>query len=248
MNKIIINNNIIDNIKNSSLTIIENKITFTKDGNYIIDITNSNNITIEIKINSNININLLIWSKNNNNNSNIKYILDANSTINIQEFNYNKNALENITVDLNGNNSKYIHKLSSICKNVEEYNITINHNNNNVKSYLINKCISHDKSNIKFNINSILNKGNIDCIMDQTTKILNLGDAQTSINPNMFIEEDSVEARHGSVISSFNQDDIFYLMSRGISKKEAIKLLSIGFIMSNINVSKEKQKEIIECI
>ena len=48
--------------------------------------------------------------------------------------------------------------------------------------------------------------------MDQTTKVLTLGNVETKINPNMFIEEDSVEAKHGSVISSFNEEELYFQM------------------------------------
>ena len=74
-------------------------------------------------------------------------------------------------------------------------------------------------------IDSNLEKGNIDCIMEQDSRILTLGDVSAKIIPNMFIEENSVEARHGSIISSFNEEELFYLMSRGISKEEAMNLL-----------------------
>ena len=76
----------------------------------------------------------------------------------------------------------------------------------------------------------MLEKGNTDCIMDQNSRILTLGDVQAKIIPNMFIEEDSVEARHGSIIGSFDEEEVFYLMSRGISREEAILLLIKGFL------------------
>ena len=84
--------------------------------------------------------------------------------------------------------------------------------------------------------------------MDQTTKVLTLGNVETKINPNMFIEEDSVEAKHGSVISSFNEEELFYLKSRGISEEEAIYLLIKGFIFSNLNLDMENRAIIFDCL
>ena len=84
--------------------------------------------------------------------------------------------------------------------------------------------------------------------MDQTTKILTLGDVDAKISPNMFIEEDSVTAKHGSVISSFNEEEIFYLQSRGISEEEAIYLLIKGFIFSNLDLNMENKSIVYDCI
>ena len=84
--------------------------------------------------------------------------------------------------------------------------------------------------------------------MNQETRILTLGDVDAKIIPNMFIEENDVEARHGSIIGNFSDDEIFYLMSRGISKEEAILLLIKGYLFSNIIVDYEKREYIMNSI
>jgi Fe-S cluster assembly scaffold protein SufB len=64
----------------------------------------------------------------------------------------------------------------------------------------------------------------------------------------MFIDLDDVEARHGSVIGSFNEDQVFYLMSKGISYSDTLKLLIKGYILANLSVHFELRKKIIEII
>ena len=64
----------------------------------------------------------------------------------------------------------------------------------------------------------------------------------------MFINEDSVEARHGSVVGRLDEEEIFYLMSRGIELDEAINLIIKGFIFSNLNVDMEKRGRIFQVI
>ena len=91
-------------------------------------------------------------------------------------------------------------------------------------------------------------QGNTSCIMDQNTKIMCFGDVNAKIRPNMYIDEEDVEARHGSVIGRFSDDDIFYIMSRGISYKDAVMLLIRGFILSNLNLDDERKKEVIDII
>ena len=64
----------------------------------------------------------------------------------------------------------------------------------------------------------------------------------------MFIEEDSVNARHGSVIGKISDEEIFYLMSRGISESDAINLVVKGLIISNLDVDMELRAKIFECL
>ena len=101
---------------------------------------------------------------------------------------------------------------------------------------------------MSFNVDSVLDKGNINCYMNQDTKIISMGDVDASIRPNMYIEEDDVEARHGSVIGRFSDDNLFYLMSRGIRKNDAIKLMIKGFLLSSMAIDEETLARILEVI
>ena len=97
-------------------------------------------------------------------------------------------------------------------------------------------------------IDSVLPKGNTDCVIDQTTKVITLGESNVKIEPNMFIDEDTVIAKHGSSIGTFSYDDIFYLISRGIPNEVAIDLLLKGFIFSNLELDIDTRAFIYECI
>jgi Fe-S cluster assembly protein SufD len=50
----------------------------------------------------------------------------------------------------------------------------------------------------------------------------------TSI-PQLEIYADDVKAGHGSTVGQLNKDEIFYFLSRGISEKQAVHMLSHGF-------------------
>ena len=248
MNNIKIINNNLENYSDNNIIIKDNNITFLKNNEYNIEYINSNNISLTYNLEENIDINLFILSKDNDLETNNIYNLEKNSHLTINKFYSNKNTKEIVTINLNGEYSSIINNFSNITKNNENYNIIINHNNNYVKSNISNRCIGLDKSNLNFQIDSILPKGNINCIMDQTTKVLTLGDVNAKIEPNMLIEEDSPEAKHGSVISTFNEDDLFYLTSRGIPEKEAIYLLIKGFVFSNLKLNMDNKATIYECI
>ena len=248
MNKITIDKNILTNYSDDSISINNNIIHFLKNGEYNIEYNNCNNLNLEYNIEDNVTIKLFIYSADNNIEVFDRFILNDHSNLLLFKFYNNNSVKENITIDLNGKYSRINYSFSNICNNNEEYNITINHNQSNVQSYINNRCISLDKSKIIYNIDSVLPKGNIDCIMDQTTKIFKMGQSAAKVNPNMYIEETDVEASHGSVIGKFSDDDIFYLTSRGIPETEATKLLIKGFILSNLLPDENTQNKILDII
>jgi len=54
--------------------------------------------------------------------------------------------------------------------------------------------------------------------------------AKVNSSPQLEIEADDVKASHGVTISNVNEEEKFYLKSRGISDKKAQKILIDGFI------------------
>jgi Fe-S cluster assembly protein SufD len=53
--------------------------------------------------------------------------------------------------------------------------------------------------------------------------------------PKLEIEANDVRCTHGATVGPVNDDQLFYLMSRGLSKEEAIRLLVIGFFSEVID-------------
>ena len=248
MNKIIIDNNKLDDCNNDNLVISNNNIKFIANCEYNIEIKNCTDLDINIEVVDNVLAKVVILSLDNNINSKFTYKLGENS--NLLLFKFCSNIIDNSSsiIYLNGKYSKVSYNFSSICSKVSEYNIKIIHNNSYVSSNVYNKCIGNNGSKVSFNIDSILDKGNINCYMNQDTKIISMGDVDASIRPNMYIEEDDVEARHGSVIGRFSDDNLFYLMSRGIRKNDAIKLMIKGFLLSSMAIDEETLARILEVI
>lgn len=248
MNKIIIDKNKLIDYKDEYIEISGNKITFISNGDYTLEIVDSDSIGLDIEILSDVMVKLFVISCDNNLKVRNHYQLGENSNLILFKFYYNKMVNEEVVIDLNGDKAMVSYNFSSISNGSEEYHIIVNHNDNRVISKISNKCIGLDGSKLSLQIDSNLDKGNVDCVMDQNSRILTLGDVEATIIPNMFIEENSVEARHGSVVGKISDEDIFYLMSRGISESEAITLLVKGLIFSNLVVDMEKRARIFQII
>ncbi|MBQ8681317.1 MAG: SufD family Fe-S cluster assembly protein [Bacilli bacterium] len=248
MKKIVIDNNRLDDYRDSNIIIRDNKIIFNSNGDYTLEYVNSGDINLDIDIADNVTIKLFIWSNGNDLKILNHYKLGYKSNLMLFKFYYNNNVDENVVIDLNGEYSHLSYNFSSISRGKEEYHIIVNHNHHRVSSNISNKCIGLDNSKIKLQIDSVLDKGNTLCVMDQNSRILTLGKVEATIIPNMFIEEDSVEAKHGSIVGRIAPEEIFYLMSRGITEEEAVTLLIKGFIFSNLVVDMEKRARIFQVI
>lgn len=54
--------------------------------------------------------------------------------------------------------------------------------------------------------------------------------AEANSKPELGIFADDVKASHGSSIGQVNAEEVFYLMSRAISRTQALEMLSLGFV------------------
>ncbi len=144
----------------------------------------------------------------------------------------------NFTINLNRENASLNAKLLSIAKKTKQnFNQLVNHNKPNTSSVISNFGVALDKAQIGFDTTgkiynkmskskcSQLSKG---IIMDDDSKITSL--------PILLIDEYDVEANHGASIGKMSDDDLFYLMSRGLNKTEAFLLMLEGIINPFIQV------------
>ena len=82
----------------------------------------------------------------------------------------------------------------------------------------------------------------------QLSKALLLDDdAEFNSKPELEIYADDVKCSHGSSSGNIDQDSLYYLMTRGLSKKDSTKLLIKGFLNDVLEFIKStKIKNFIE--
>ena len=246
MNKILVSRDKIIS-KNDKVKIDGNTIKLLDSGIYSLEYNDIEDINLCINIDNGIKVTLFESSFLGNIRVNNKYIIN-DGELKVNKFYNNDSVLEEINIDLCSKGSKIDYRFSNICKNNESYLININHNNVSTVSSINNKSIAMDGSKLNFVINSIVKREYEKSILDQNTRIVTLGESDSSISPNMFIDCDDVEARHGSIIGTFKDDMVFYLMSRGIEYNDAIKLLIKGYLFSNIDVDNDLREKIFNVI
>lgn len=90
--------------------------------------------------------------------------------------------------------------------------------------------VMKDSSRAVFNgLIQIAEKAN-ECVANQKSKSLLLG-AKATVNsiPKLIIQTDAVKCAHGASISSVNPEQVHYLQSRGITRREAERMIVRGF-------------------
>ena len=204
-----------------------NNIVIESDRNIVIDDLESN--TYNIGKNSVVKINL-----DNSKYENTTFNLDENAYLIINKMYNEKEINENITINLNGLNSKVDYNFSTKVYNDQKYVININHNNKNTVSNVINHGVVMNDAHLLFEVNSTIKKGNNKSKLNQESKIIVMSKNNSIIKPNLYIDEFDVDAVHSATIGRFNKNEIFYLMSKGITKEESINLLIKGFLEGHI--------------
>lgn len=202
-----------------------------KDTNILINSNNFKKCVIDV-VDSNLNA--LIIRENDINQSYEINIRGGIVVLNLVS--YSSLGLD-VKINLNKENSKVFVYNSVIANKKEIYNIRVNHNALKTDSNIYNNGITKDLGTIVFNVTSYVPKKSISSSVNQDSKIITLNEVNDNeINPVLLIDEYDSEARHAAFIGNFNKTQLFYLMSRGLSKKEASNLLINGLLIGTLDV------------
>jgi len=164
---------------------------------------------------------------------------------------YNKFGLDcsdEVDISLDGSYSNvelkhsYISRLGTRC----QYNIT--HNSPSTSSVLHNHGINLLNNEMTFDVDVKINGCGKDVVTNQENKIININSGKSFIKPNLIVDNNEVNASHSAYISDFDDDLLFYMKSRGISKEAAQRLLIKGFLLGNLNINDDYYREIEEMI
>lgn len=231
MNKILLNNEIKENI------LIQDKYNFIEDGTFSLIIENlEQEIFVTISPNTKIKLNVL--GKNTNLKLNINIGENANLILNhlVLEGSININT---ILKEFNANfELNYSVASSNNSKNI----INIKHKAPKTKSLLKNHGFSTKKATLILDVSSYIDKDASNCISKQDNQIIENENSLSVINPNLYIDNYDVEATHSAYVGEFKENELFYLMSRGITEEDSKFLLLKSFLIGSFDLE-EKIKE-----
>ncbi|WP_180532445.1 Fe-S cluster assembly protein SufD [Staphylococcus haemolyticus] len=97
--------------------------------------------------------------------------------------------------------------------------------------YILKHGVMRENASSVFNGIGYIKHGGTKSIANQESRVLMLSEnARGDANPILLIDEDDVEAGHAASVGRVDPEQLYYLMSRGISQKEAERLVIHGFL------------------
>lgn len=163
-----------------------------------------------------------------------RLIVDGNAKLSVHLADFSPCSSNiDITVELTEPGAEVEWLLSSLASgNVrKEVRASAIHHAPNTSAKISNYGIASETGNLSFlGTNSIL-KGAKGSVTEQTAKVIVFDEtAKGRASPILEIDENDVVASHAAVVGRLNDQHLFYLVSRGVSEREARELIALGYL------------------
>lgn len=160
-------------------------------------------------------------------NKSYKLVINLSDNSKLDVYDFNETNTNNSLVINQSNNTEfnYYHSFKIDGDKLLDIKAYINGNKN------INKINIYGISNGYANIlvDGIVKQGSKDNVLDENIKVLTIG-GKCFTKPMMHINVKECIANHNTAISNVREDEIFYLMSKGITRDKAVELISDGYL------------------
>lgn len=209
----------------------KNHYKFDKDNSYFLEISDlDKKVSLVILENTNITLNIL----GNRVNLDLYIRVSKNSTLVINSF--ITCGSMNVNCILEESNASFKLYNSILATNDSLNKIEVKHLSAYTNSYLKNHGFSLDGAKIVFDVASYVPKESECCVAKQDNKIIQDENSLSQINPNLYIDNYDVEASHSAYVGEFKEEEIFYLMSRGLTLEDARFLLTKSFLVGSMKM------------
>lgn len=168
------------------------------------------------------------------------YIYNLNKNEELTIYHYVVNASSKIIINLNGENAKVNYYYSNINYQDNTLSIEVNHNACCTTSNVYNHGVNINCNKLYYIVNGTIPKLITSCNCNQDSRIINITNGKSSIHPNLYIDNYDCLSHHAAYIGKFKDRELFYLMSRGITKKDSYSLLLKGFLLYDNNKFNKK--------
>ncbi len=130
---------------------------------------------------------------------------------------------------------------------ISDTHSVMDHRFSHVDSHQLHKCVINDKAHSIFNGKIFVRKDaqKIDSFQENRNLLLSRG-GLVNTKPQLEIFADDVLCTHGATIGQLEEDEVFYLKSRGLSEQKARELLTYAFALETIeNITIDSVQELL---
>ena len=177
-----------------------------------------------------------IYIVDDNENKNYKYNISEDTDI----YHFSINSSCNVEINLEEDGVCLNYFYNNINYDDNKFSIKVNHLKSNTHSELYNHGVNVFCNKLMYYVDGVVPKSSSKCICNQDNQIINMDNGKSTICPNLLIDNYDVDSNHAAYIGKFKDEYMFYLMSRGISRDVAYRLLLHGFLINNEDIEKDK--------
>jgi Fe-S cluster assembly protein SufD len=179
--------------------------------------------------------------------NNLSESLSDNSDFNLYVIDVNEfNTTFNLEVKIKKFcNLKIVVSVLNNQKNLKNFNVNIIHEDDSSNSEFYYYTVCSDESRSFCTVQTQINKNGYATETKQIIKGIMLSDkCRIHGEPKLIIDNNEVKAKHALAIGQMNKENLYYLMSKGISEKMAKRLIVVGFFNEVlVNIDDESQRE-----
>lgn len=116
-------------------------------------------------------------------------------------------------------------------RQIQNFTTTTHHYGLNTDGQILQRGVLLERTTAIFNAIGKIEDGATGANAEQESRILMLsGDARGDANPILLIEENDVTAGHAASVGRIDESQVYYLQSRGLTRREAEQLIIHGFL------------------
>lgn len=165
------------------------------------------------------------------NNMNLFFILEKDASLVLNLFDYALDLKTDITIQAD-DNSSFVVNAAFISEVKYELNIDTKLYGNNINGSLNVRGINELEGIVKVVMNGTVAGETKENVLSEYARIINKSNFSNILIPNLIVNTNEVEANHGVSVGHISEEQVFYLMSKGITRTTAIKMIEEGFILS----------------
>jgi Fe-S cluster assembly protein SufD len=178
----------------------------------------------------------VIYIVDDNENKNYKYNIKEDTII----YHFSINSSSDVIIDLEKEGVRLDYFYNNINYDDNKFSIRVNHNKSNTHSEIFNHGVNVFCNKLMYYVDGVVPKNSSKCICNQDNQIINMDNGKSTILPILLIDNFDVDSNHGAYIGKFRDEEMFYLMSRGISKEDSYRLLLNGFLINSDSIDMNK--------
>ncbi len=206
----------------------------------------SNNVTFDFKPNSSLEMTLFDINEARSIENTLDFNLaeDCNLKLVIVSLN-TEETTSKVTINLNGERAEASINVISIANSGvnTRFNVICNNNAKYTKGNISQRAVALAGGQNVFEATGYIAKGCSKAVNFQESRVLLLdGASKGDASPILLIEHHDVEAGHAAGVSRVNDEEMYYLMSRGIDRKRAEELMTVAFIRPIVDQIENEQE------